>query len=498
MIGIAVGAAIIVGAGLGWWGAIAVAMAALVVALCDARRQSWLAAGLVVLAAGLGAWRVSNVEPVRDAPGGEPLAVAVVVSDPVRNGRYQHFVVKDTVSAAATRICVTADAIPVVRLGDWVALAGSGHAASDVSVGERAYLATRGCQWSFFATTVSIAGATFSPQRALADLRARFGELLHRAAPGDAGVLLSGLVTGDDEGFSVAREEAFVNSATKHLTAVSGSNLALVAGMCAAIGTATVGRHRMAWHLVSIAAIWGYALISGLQAPAIRAAIVTTGAILAFRVGRRPDFVTLIALAAGAMVLVEPRQIDGLGFRLSVAASLALAMVLPAMVERGRGAAAAGFVAATAAAQLATLPFLLPVFGTVSMLGLPANVLVAPFVAVAMPIAFGAAIIGLVSPGLGEMIAAPAALAATVALAIVDLFGAPGASLRFGMPPLDAAIAVAATCGALLLVLGGHLSTVKARWWRRQPIGNAEQAGRSVTYFAPPAEAPASPLGEEG
>jgi competence protein ComEC len=357
----------------------------------------------------------------------------------------------------------------------------------------------RGCQSSLFATAVSIEGVTGSPWRALADLRARIGDVLHRAAPGDTGVLLSGLVTGDDEGFSAAREDAFVNSATKHLTAVSGSNLALVAGICATVGAATVGRHRIAWQVASIAAIWGYALISGLQAPAIRAAIVTTGAILAFRIGRRPDFVTLIALAAGAMVLIEPRQIEGLGFRLSVAASLALAIVLPGLVERGRGGAAAGIVAATAAAQVATLPFLLPIFGTVSLLGLPANVIVAPFVAMAMPIAFCGALLGLIAPGLGEVIVAPAALAATATLAIVDVFGVATTSVRVGTPPFAAALVIAATCACLLLVLGGGVAATSFKrrgWWRDLAMGHEERAGPSGHPAAPPALASAPPVSE--
>ena len=120
-------------------------------------------------------------------------------------------------------------------------------------------------------------------------------------------MLLSGLVTGDDDGFSTERKDAFIRTGTTHLTAVSGSNLALVAGILATIGSATIGRHRVPWQLVTIIGVWAYALISGAQAPSVRAAIVATAAVLAFRVGRRPDFVTLILLAAGAMVLVEPR-----------------------------------------------------------------------------------------------------------------------------------------------------------------------------------------------
>ena len=50
---------------------------------------------------------------------------------------------------------------------------------------------------------------------------------------------------------------------------------------------------------------------------------------------------------------------------------------------------------ATVAAQLATLPVLLPAFGTVSLTSVPANIVAVPLVAIAMPLAALAAIAGL-------------------------------------------------------------------------------------------------------
>jgi len=46
--------------------------------------------------------------------------------------------------------------------------------------------------------------------------------------PGDAGVLLSGLVIGDDDAMSFETREQFYNLGMSHITAVSGSNLALL------------------------------------------------------------------------------------------------------------------------------------------------------------------------------------------------------------------------------------------------------------------------------
>jgi ComEC/Rec2-related protein len=220
----------------------------------------------------------------------------------------------------------------------------------------------------------------------------------------------------------------------------------------------SAGRHRGFWQLITILGVWAYALVSGAQPPSVRAAIVATAAVLAFSVGRRPDYVTLIVLAAGAMVVVEPKQIESLGFRLSVVASLALVLVMTGLMAMDRTSPLAAVLTATVAAQLATLPVLLPAFGTISLTSVPANIVAVPLVAIAMPLAALAAISGLICPPLGEVIAAPAALAATALIRAIDLFSAPAAYVNVGVPPLPAAAVIAATASVVLLLIAGSAS----------------------------------------
>jgi hypothetical protein len=156
------------------------------------------------------------------------------------------------------------------------------------------------------------------------------------------------------------------------------------------------------------------------------------------------------------VVVVEPRQIESLGFRLSVVASLALVVVLTGLLAKDRTSRFGVILTATVAAQLATLPVLLPTFGTVSLTSVPANILAVPLVAIAMPLAALAAIAGLFWQPLGEAIAAPAALAATTLIGVVDVLGAPQAYISVGVPPLLAAAAIAAAVLALLFVISGN------------------------------------------
>ena len=207
------------------------------------------------------------------------------------------------------------------------------------------------------------------------------------------------------------------------MTAVSGSNLALLVTMASTLGTATGWRRRWGWQALTLGAVWGYALLVGLGPPATRAALVATGGVLAVRVGRRPDYPTLLVLAAAVMVLVQPRNLWSLSFQLSFAASLALASVLPGLLPRGVGGWSGAAVAGTLAVEIATLPMLLPLSGSVSLTSVPANMLVAPWVAVAFPVAALASAVGFVSEPAGEALGAVAALLVRPVLLVVETLG---------------------------------------------------------------------------
>ncbi len=462
MTGIIAGTAALVGAALGWSGALVVALLVVLALALWSSRPPWVNCAVAMVAVVLGAWRAGTQAPaaevgrlVQDA------GSAVVGTAPVFTGERQYFAVEPTMgdgsseSRPPARVCVTADPYPVVHLGDAVELHGAFEPAADLSTSNRAALLIRGCAGSLYAESMRVIDSSPSMQRAVADLRTDLGTVLRRSAPGDAGVLLSGLVTGDDDGFSPERKDAFIRTGTTHLTAVSGSNLALVAGILATVGSATIGRHRASWQILTILGIWAYTVVSGTHSPSLRAAIVATAAVAAFRFGRRPDFVTLILLAAGAMVLVQPQQIESLGFRLSVVASLALVLVLNGLTARDRTSRLSFVLTATVAAQLATLPVLLPAFGTVSLMSVPANIVAVPLAAIAMPLAALAAIAGSFWPPLGEVIAAPAILAATALIRSVDALAALDTYISVGVPPLPATAAIPATVSILLLLIAG-------------------------------------------
>lgn len=486
MTGILVGFAALAGVVAGWVAAVGVAVAAvLVVAARGDRRRVAPWALLVVLAAAIGSLR--HAPPQGD---GSPLWIdaagafrGVVVTSPGRTARSQSFVLRlsdvlvgDEWRAEAGDLCVVSRPEPRVGFGDRLWLAAQAGAISDEPARFRPYLRQRGCVATAFAAALAVDAPGAGWQRVAADARDATGRRLRQLAPGDAGALMSGLVTGDDSALSTARDEAFRITGTTHITAVSGSNFATFVTLLVAAGAVGGWRRRVPWLALVVALLWAYAVFTGMQPPGTRAAIAASLAVMAIRVGRRPDLVTLLALAGGAMALADPQIVWRLSFQLSLAASLSLASVAEPEPgeERGFGRWVALALLATAVAQAATLPLLLPVTRALSAASLPANVAIAPLVAVAYPASLVATAFAWTP--FAEAIVLPARIACEAILRVVDAFAAMGGVVRIGTMSVAASLLVAVACAAAC----ASISRDGQRWWsqrRRRTSAGAAAIG---------------------
>lgn len=479
MAGVAVGAAFLTGAGVGAWGLLVVTLAvALGLLLVDAPKRLVLPALVVLAAAGLGLWRGGGsglLRPVSAtlSPAWVDAAAGVqgtVVTAPAATGLRQNFDLAVSAVRLGTiaegrfwepadgRVCVSAPAFPTIRFGDTVRLSGEPRPLSDVAPDIRAALHGRGCAATLFAPWAGLEEAgPAGLGRGSAAARAALTRVLREAAPGDAGALLAGLVTGDDHALSRSRRAAFLRSGTTHITAVSGANVALVVGVATALGRVGGWRRRLAWQSPTLTAIWGYALMTGLGSPVSRAALVASGAVLAVRVGRRADLLTLTVLAAAAMVAVEPAQITRPSFQLSFAASLGLVAVFAGTMPEGVRGWGAALLKASIAAQVATLPIVLGAFGSLSLVALPANLLIAPMVTLGFPLAVVAGAVATLVPPFGAAAVAPAHLCAAAIFAVVDRFGASRSAvwLSGDLSPV-ATLLLALVVGMLLTCLSGE------------------------------------------
>src|SRR5207253_263409 len=105
---------------------------------------------------------------------------------------------------------------------------------------------------------------------------------------GERRALLEGVVLGDDQGLSDELRQRFRASGLYHLLAVSGQNVALVAGGALVLAW-LLGVPRWLGELGALAAIGGYVLAVGAQPSVVRAGVAGALGSFAWLTARQRD-----------------------------------------------------------------------------------------------------------------------------------------------------------------------------------------------------------------
>ncbi|GAY12093.1 ComEC/Rec2-related protein [Pseudonocardia sp. N23] len=227
-------------------------------------------------------------------------------------------------------------------------------------------------------------------------LRTASGVLPDRSAG-----LLPGLTVGDTRDQSPEVADDFRAAGLTHLTAVSGANLAVVAGAVLLLLRLLRAGPRACAVGAGLALV-GFVVLARPSPSVLRAAVMGGVVLLALAVGRRRSAVPALAATVTALLLWDPRLAVDPGFALSAAATAALVLVAPGWVrrlrERGFPSGVAEALVVPAAAGIATAPLIAGLSGTVSLVSLSANLLAAPVVAPATVLGVLAALLSVVSP----------------------------------------------------------------------------------------------------
>lgn len=226
--------------------------------------------------------------------------------------------------------------------------------------------------------------------------------------PSAQGGLLPGLVVGDVSRLDPEVEQSFVETGMTHLTAVSGSNVAIVVGMILLIGRwCRAGPRTCA--VLGVMSIVGFVILARPQPSVVRAGVMGGIALLALAVNRQRAAVPALAATIFVLVLADPALARSIGFALSVSATAGLLILAPgwrdALRERGVPPGFAEAIAIPAAAQAACSPLLAALSGTISLVAVPANLLAVPAIAPATILGVLAAVSAPISPALAETFA---------------------------------------------------------------------------------------------
>ncbi|KPJ53209.1 MAG: hypothetical protein AMJ37_01745, partial [Dehalococcoidia bacterium DG_18] len=245
----------------------------------------------------------------------------------------------------------------------------------------RAYLASQGIYSTMYYPDIEREGSGQGPQpfQAIYSFRHQMGEALGASLSEPQGSLAQGILLGLRHNIPSSLYKDFRDSGTAHLLAISGLHMAIVAGILLSVAVWIFGRRRPTYFLVTLGALWGYALLAGMSPSVMRAAIMVSLFIFAAYVGRQRSGITAIAFAAAIMVAIDPQILWQVSFQLSFAAVLGLILLTPTFQQWGRITRAPNILvdsfAYSLGAIVATLPLITYYFGYVSLVGLPATFL---------------------------------------------------------------------------------------------------------------------------
>jgi competence protein ComEC len=217
---------------------------------------------------------------------------------------------------------------------------------------------------------------------------------IYRLFPDPESSLLAGILLGVDTGLTRELQQAFKNTGTAHIIAISGFNISIIAAIFVTYFSRFLGERRGA--ILAVSAIVLYTILVGGDAAVVRAAVMGSLALFARQLGRRQMAINTLLAVALIMCLWNPLYLWDVGFQLSFFATLGLILYatpfsefanriitgyFPTSAAEKFAKLFSEFVLLTLAAQLTTIPIMAYHFQRISLVSFIAN----PFILPAQP-----------------------------------------------------------------------------------------------------------------
>lgn len=208
----------------------------------------------------------------------------------------------------------------------------------------------------------------FKSQRQVLDQR------IFQFLPSPQAELLSGILLGQNKDLPAQLRLSLRDTSTLHIVVASGQNLSMLAGLLLSLSPFIKRRNAI---LLSLLAVILYTLLTGLQVPILRAAVMFTLAAVAQLFGRQKQSVWVLMVTAALMLLINPKWASELSFQLSFMATFGVIVVTPVLLKIFKTIPLLGQdLAVTLGAQLMVTPIILQNFHQLSLVSVFTNLLV--------------------------------------------------------------------------------------------------------------------------
>lgn len=280
-------------------------------------------------------------------------------------------------------------------------------------------------------------------------LKAKLLENTYRIFQDPEASLFAGILFGVDTGLSRKLQDAFKNTGTAHIIAISGFNIAIIAGLFHSAFRNILGEKWGA--LVAIVAVFLYAFLVGGDAAVLRAAIMGSMSMVAVLLGRKQWMVGSLFFVAAVMALINPLVLWDIGFQLSFFATLGLILYaepfsnytanLISKISKQDNSAIVKIlnenVILTLAAQVMTIPLMAYYFNRISLISFIANPFILPVQPAVMILGGVAVFTSLIIYPLGQLLGWIAWPFAGYTIRVVEFFDkVPNGVIVLGDVPL--------------------------------------------------------------
>ena len=272
--------------------------------------------------------------------------------------------------------------------------------------------------------------------RKIYSLRHRLGDALARSLPEPQAAIAQAVLLGLRAEIPEDVSNAFLQSGTTHLLAISGLNLTLLAGLLVSLLVWLLGRRHYYYVGLAGGAVWFYTALCGAGPPVVRAAVMASVFLLAELAGRQKSGGSSLLLAAALMAAANPKVLWDTSFQLSALAMGGLVYIypllhepfeglagrLPERVARECGRPVLDSLAVSFAAAIAVWPALAAYFGQVAPASPAATLLGAPALPFIIVLSLAAATLGLWNPVLGQLAGALVWLSTSYLVLVAEVF----------------------------------------------------------------------------
>ena len=222
------------------------------------------------------------------------------------------------------------------------------------------------------------------------DFRDFFAEKVRKIIPSPEVDLGLGYLLGQKNSLPADLENALKITALTHIVVASGYNLTVL------VNFARKFFGKFSKKLAALAMfvlIFGFVLVVGFSPSMTRAGIVAALSVIFWYFGRKVNPYFLLIFVAILTLLISPTNLFDLGWQLSFGSFFGVMILAPLLKKFlfERPEKLGSFINIffeTLSAQIATLPLLIYTFGAFSLVSLAANMLVLPFVPIAMLLTF--------------------------------------------------------------------------------------------------------------